>query len=66
MLTKERFWVVGGDFSCEDHVRGVPKVLGPFATRDEAKAVRKRLAAEPGGPAVEGYRITGEKIVLPH
>lgn len=61
MLTKERFWVVGGEFRCDHHVEGAPQVLGPFATEAEAREVWKRFSDSPSP-----YEITAEKIVLPN
>ena len=44
LTTKQRFWIVGGEFRCEQRLTGRPQVLGPFKTRAEAKAVRRSLA----------------------
>jgi hypothetical protein len=63
----ERFWVVGGEFSCMTfrEVVGQPKVLGPFDTREEAKEAWKRVSRETSSSATARFGIAAEQIVLP-
>ena len=64
----ERFWVVGGEFSCLGFKQlvGQPKVLGPFDTREEAKEVWKRVSRETSSSATARFGIAAEQIVLPN
>ncbi len=68
MLT-ERFWVVGGEYSClgfKALKNGKPDVFGPFATREEAKAEWKRVSDETRSLATARYAIASEQLVLPN
>jgi hypothetical protein len=68
-MTMERFWVVGGEYSClafKTLKNGKPDVLGPFETRDEARAVWKRVSAETSACATARYAIASEQLVLPN
>ncbi|WP_334161784.1 DUF4170 domain-containing protein [Phenylobacterium sp.] len=67
-MTKERFWVVGGEYSClafKTLKSGAPQVMGPFETRDEAKAAWKRVSEETRACATARYAIAAEQLVLP-
>jgi len=68
-MTMERFWVVGGEYSClafKTLKNGRPDVLGPFETRDEAKAVWKRVSDETRSCATARYAIASEQLTLPN
>jgi hypothetical protein len=68
-MTSERFWVLGGDYSCTRFKQlkdGVAQVRGPFPTRDEAQAEWRRLSAEHSSKATARFSICSEQIALPH
>jgi hypothetical protein len=68
MMTKERFWVVGGEYSCtafKSLKNGTPEVLGPYESREEAAAVWRRKADETRSLATAKYAIATEHLVLP-
>jgi hypothetical protein len=68
-MTMERFWVVGGEYSCLDFKTlksGVPQVLGPFDTRDEAKVAWKRVSDETRSCATAKFAIASEQLTLPN
>ena len=67
-MTKERFWVVGGDYTCTGFhcLRdGSQKVIGPFDDRDEAQAAWRQLSEESRCRATARFAITSEQIRLP-
>lgn len=67
-MTKERYWVVGGEYSCmafKALKNGAPHVMGPFEDRDEAKEAWKRVSDETRSNAAVRYSIASEQIVLP-
>ncbi|CAN7528913.1 hypothetical protein LJR225_003811 [Phenylobacterium sp. LjRoot225] len=67
-MNTERFWVVGGEYSSTTfHTlkKGQPDVLGPFATRDEARAVWKQVSETTRSCATAKYSITAEQLTLP-
>ncbi|MFC3068182.1 DUF4170 domain-containing protein [Phenylobacterium soli] len=69
MMTKERFWVVGGEYSClafKTLKNGAPQVMGPYETRDEARAAWKRISDETRSCATARYAIATEQLTLPH
>ena len=69
MMTTERFWVVGGEYSClgfKTLKNGAPQVLGPYETRDEAKAAWKRISDETRSLATARYAIATEQLTLPN
>ena len=69
MLTTERFWVVGGEYSCLAFTslkNGAPQVLGPYQTRDEAKAAWRRISEETRSCATARYAIATEQLTLPN
>ena len=44
-----RFWIVGGEYTCclfENLIRGTERLLGPYASRDEAERAWRRLSEE--------------------
>jgi hypothetical protein len=68
-MTMERFWVVGGEYSClafKALKTGTPDVMGPFESRDEAKAAWKRISDETRACATARYAIASEHLVLPN
>ena len=68
-MTTERFWVVGGEYSClsfKTLKSGKPDILGPFETREEAKAAWKRVSDETRSLATARYAIASEQLVLPN
>lgn len=67
-MTKERYWVVGGEYSCtrfRELRNGAPQVMGPFETRDEAAAVWKRVSEQTRSQATTRFAIASEQLVLP-
>jgi hypothetical protein len=67
-MTTERYWVIGGEYSCTDFKTlktSAPDVAGPFDTRDEARAAWKRLSERTRSCATAKYAITAEQLVLP-
>lgn len=69
MMTKERYWVVGGEYSCTAFKalkNGRPQVEGPFDTREEARRVWRRLSEETRSCATAKYAITAEQLTLPY
>jgi hypothetical protein len=69
MTSTERYWVVGGEYSCTEFMTlksERPDVAGPFATRDEAKAAWRRLSDQSRSCATARYAITAETLNLPH
>jgi hypothetical protein len=69
MMTKERFWVVGGEYSClafKTLKSGSPQVLGPYETREEARAAWKRVSDETRACATAKYAIATEQLTLPN
>lgn len=68
-MTQERFWVVGGEYSCmafKALKNGAMQVLGPFETRDEAAAAWKRISHETKACATARFAIASEQLVLPN
>jgi hypothetical protein len=68
-MTKERFWVVGGEYESLAFTTfkgGAPRILGPFDTRDEAREVWKRVSDETRSAATVRFGIASEQIVLPN
>jgi hypothetical protein len=69
MMTKERFWVVGGEYSCLDFKtlkHGAPQVMGPYETRDEARAEWKRISEKTRASATARFAIATEHLTLPN
>jgi hypothetical protein len=67
MIT-ERYWVVGGEYSCmafKSLKAEGPKVLGPYETREEASEVWKRISRETRSGATTRFAIASEQLVLP-
>jgi hypothetical protein len=67
-MTKERYWVVGGEYSCmkfQTLKNGAPHVLGPFEDRDEAKAAWRKVSEQTRANATTRYAIASEQFVLP-
>lgn len=67
-MTKERFWVVGGEYSSLAFTKlknGAPQALGPFETRDEAAEVWRKVSAETRSQATTRYAIASERLVVP-
>jgi hypothetical protein len=67
-MTKERFWVIGGEYSCLAFTKlknGAPQVLGPYESRDEAKEVWRRVSDETRSLATTRFAIASEQLVLP-
>lgn len=68
MMTKERFWVVGGEYSCtafKSLKSGPPEVLGPYDSREEARAAWRQKSDETRSLATARYAIATEHLVLP-
>ncbi len=69
MMTTERFWVVGGEYSSTDFCEfknGAPDVMGPFTTRDEARAAWKQASDGSRSCATAKYAIAAEQLTLPN
>jgi hypothetical protein len=69
MTMMERFWVVGGEYSCLDFKTlktGAPQVLGPYDSRDEARAAWRRISDATRSCATVRYAIASEQLVLPN
>ena len=68
-MTTERFWVVGGEYSCTAFKalkNGAPDVMGPFETRDAAKEAWRRISDETRAIATARYAIATEQLTLPN
>ena len=68
-MTTERFWVVGGEYSCTAFKAlktGAPEVLGPFETRDAARDAWRRISDETRSCATARYAIATEQLTLPN
>jgi hypothetical protein len=68
-MTKERFWVVGGDYTCMGFTSlrdGSQQVVGPFDDRAQAHAAWRRLSEESRSRATARYAITSEQVRLPN
>ncbi len=68
-MTTERFWVVGGEYSClgfKTLKNGAPDVMGPFENREEAKAAWRRVSDENRSCATAKYAIAAEQLTLPN
>ena len=66
-MTIQRYWVVGGDYSCTGFKalrNGAPEVIGPFETREDAKAAWRRKSEETRSRATTRYAIAAEDIVV--
>jgi hypothetical protein len=64
-MTKERFWVVGGDYTCmgfKELKDGSTTVVGPFDDRDSAQSEWKRLSEENRSRATARYTIASDQI----
>jgi hypothetical protein len=67
-MTKERYWVVGGDYEdlrFDALKDGAGQMLGPFADREAARDVWRRLSREHSARATARFSIASEQIVLP-
>ena len=68
-MTTERYWVVGGDYTCMGFRSlrdGSATILGPYHDRTEAQAAWRRVSDENRCKATSRYAITAEKVVLPN
>ena len=63
----ERFWVVGGEYSCLDFktLKTEPQVFGPFDTRDEARAAWRQVSDQTKACATAKFAITSEQLDMP-
>jgi hypothetical protein len=69
MMTTERFWVVGGEYSClgfKTLKNGEPQVLGPYETREAAREAWRRISDETRSCATARYAIATEQLTLPN
>ena len=66
-MTTERFWVVGGEYSCLAFktLTKAAQVMGPFDTRDEARAAWKRASTAASSNAMAKFSIASEQLVPP-
>ena len=68
-MTTERFWVIGGEYSdlqFRTLKTGAADVLGPFASREEARLAWRRASEETRSCATAKYAIASEQLILPH
>jgi len=68
-MSMERYWVVGGDYDCvafKSLRSGRPEVIGPFESREAAKAAWRRISDETRSRATARYAIASEQIFLPN
>ncbi len=68
-MTKERFWVIGGDYTCmgfRSLREGSQHVAGPFENRTEAQAAWRQLSEQTRSRATARYSITSEQVRLPN
>ena len=68
-MTKERFWVVGGDYSCmgfRELKPGSQQMIGPFEDRDQARRVWKQVSTEHSSRATARFSIASEQVFLPN
>jgi hypothetical protein len=66
-MTKERFWVVGGDYTCMEFKSlrdGTSTLIGPFDDRDDAKAEWKRLSEQNRSKATARYTIASDGVAI--
>ncbi|MDP3660488.1 hypothetical protein [Phenylobacterium sp.] len=64
----ERFWVVGGEYSCMEFKAlkaGAPQVMGPFENRDAATRAWRRVSDETRACATARFSIASERLVMP-
>jgi hypothetical protein len=68
-MTSERFWVVGGDYTCTGFKElrdGSATVMGPYHDRTQAQEAWRRVSDENRSKATARFGITAEKVELPH
>lgn len=68
-MTQDRYWVIGGDYLCLGFDRlkeGSARLLGPYASREAAQQVWRRVSEETRSVATARFSIAEERIVLPH
>ncbi|MBC6983215.1 hypothetical protein [Caulobacter sp. 17J80-11] len=64
----ERYWVVGGDYTCMGFKNlrdGQGKMIGPFDTRDDAVQAWRQVSDADRSKATARYSITSEQLRLP-
>ncbi len=64
-MTKERFWVVGGDYTCmgfKSLKDGATTMVGPFEDRDQAQQEWKRLSEQNRSRATARFTIASDLI----
>jgi hypothetical protein len=62
-MAAQRYWVIGGDFSCMDFKTlrsGTQTILGPFESREDAKSEWKRVSFEHKSSATARFSIVLE------
>lgn len=66
-MTKERFWVVGGDYACTEFnsLRGQAQAIGPFEDRAKAEQAWREVSRDNRSKATARYAITAEQIRMP-
>lgn len=66
-MTKERFWVIGGEYHCVAHreLQEKPHVEGPFDSREAARTVWQRLSKEYSSLANARFSILTEQVTSP-
>lgn len=68
-MTKERYWVVGGDYACtgfsslkDGHAA---QAIGPFEDRAKAEQAWREVSRDTRSKATARYAITAEQIRMP-
>ena len=63
----ERYWVVGGEYSCLDFktLKSDPQVFGPFDTHAEARAAWRQVSDTTKASATAKFAITSEHLDMP-
>jgi hypothetical protein len=68
-MTKQRYWVIGGDYSCMGFKAlrdaNAATLAGPFETKTDAQSEWKRLSGEQSSRATSRFSIAVEQLVLP-
>ena len=68
-MTSQRYWVIGGDYSCMGFKAlkdtNAATLAGPFETKNDAQSEWKRLSGEQSSRATSRFSIAVEQIVLP-
>ena len=68
-MTKERYWVVGGDYACTGFNTlkdgQTARAIGPFEDRAKAEQAWREVSRDTRSNATARYAITAEQIRMP-